>query len=155
MRTLSKILSGLLVSGLGVSAAFADMPFAPATQQVKITVDCPDIGTKGFEIVTNYGSYLAGPGIERVNSGAPTYPLFQGPVLAGTNIPTNLHAHHYKNDGVTYNPADGGVVCKYKTHLAGYDPFSISYILANATNGTVASSSHEQIHLKIPVGFKK
>ena len=142
-----------LSSGLVVSCLSASLSIAATTHVVKVTVDCPDIGAKGTEIVKNYGTYLAGPGILRVNSDAPTYPLFQGPIVPGSNIPADLKAAGYKNCGVTYNPANGAVLCKYHTNQA-YTPFSISYIMVNSQNGTVAGSGNEEIHIKLPVGLK-
>ena len=152
-KIINPIISVALL-GLG-SAVFAASPMQAPKHTVKITVDCPSPSNHSADRLINYGNYIAGQGTERVNSDAPTHPLFQGAVLAGTNIPTDLVAAGYKNKGVTYNPADGGVVCKYKSHHAGNDPFSVSYIMDNALNGVVAGSGFEQIHIKIPVGLKK
>lgn len=142
---MTKLLSVAIITSCSASLALAQGHI------VKITVDCPDIGSKGTEIVTNYGSYLAGMGIEKVNSDAPTYPLFQSPMIMGLNIPSNLAANGYFNDGVSYNALNGAVVCKYASSM-GFDGFYLSTMLQNAKGGTVASSGSEEIHLKIPVG---
>ena len=142
---MSKLLSAAIITSCSASIAFAQEHI------VKITMDCPDIGNKGTEIVTNYGSYLAGPGIEKVNSDAATFPLFQSPMIVGLNIPTNLSSNGYFNDGVSYNALNGAVVCKYSSSM-GFDGFYLSTMTQNARNGQVASSSSEEIHLRIPVG---
>ena len=142
---MNKFVTAVILTSCSAPIAFA------SSHIVKITVDCPDIGNKGTEIVTNYGSYLAGPGIQKVNSDASSYPLFQSPMVVGLNIPYNLNSHGYFNDGVTYNALIGAVVCKYSSSM-GFDGFYLSTVMHNARNGHVASSSAEEIHLKIPVG---
>ena len=143
---LVKLASVAVVACLSSSVAMAG-------HFVKITMDCPDIAIKEADRVTNYGTYLAGPGIERVNSDAATFPLFQGPTVPGSNIPVDLVSNGYSNNGVSYNPANGAVTCYYVSSM-GFDPFSISYLMKNAMNGTTASSSSEEIHIKVPVGLK-
>ena len=120
---------------------------------VKVTMDCPDIANKGTEKVTNYGTYIAGPGIEKVNSGTPSFPLFQGPTVPGANIPVDLVSSGYFNNGVSYNSTDGAVTCYFASSM-GFDPFSVSFLMTNAMNGTTVSSSAEEIHIKLPVGLK-
>ena len=142
-----------LSAGVVMSCLSASVALAAQYHTLKVTVDCPDIAVKGTEIVKNYGTYLAGPGIIRVNSDAPTTPLFQGPIVPGSNIPVDLKGSGYKNCGVTYNPSNGAVLCKYHS-TQGYTPFSVSYIMVNAMNGTVAGSGNEEIHIKLPVGLK-
>jgi len=146
-KMMIKISSVVAVSILSYSLSFAQ------GHQVKITVDCPDIATKGDERVTNYGTYLAGKGFEKVNSGVATQPLFQGATVPGANIPTDLVTNGYNNSGVSYNPTNAAVTCYYKSSM-GFDPFSLSYLMTNALNGTVVSSSTEEIHIKLPVGLK-
>jgi hypothetical protein len=142
---MSKLISVAIITSCSVSMAFAK------DHIVKITLECPDIGTKGAEIVTNYGTYLAGAGTERVNSDAPTFPLFQSPMITGLNIPFNLATNGYINDGVSYNATNGAVVCKYTSSM-GFDGFYLSTVMHNARNGRVVSSSAKIIHLQIPVG---
>ena len=149
MKKISCLASVVAISSLSVSLAFAS-----ASHLVKVTVDCPDIGHKGSEIVTNYGTYVAGPGIERVNGDTPTSPLFQGPLVPGSNIPMDLVAGGYFNAGVDYNPLNGAVVCHYSSSL-GFDSFAMSYMLKNAIGGVVASSGSEEIHIKLPLGLVK
>ena len=145
-RLIAQLASGIAVSTLCASIAMAQ------GHSVKVTLDCPDIATKGSEIVTNYGTYIAGTGFERVNSDAATQPLFQGPTVPGANIPIDLKASGYSNNGVSYNPAVGAVTCYYKSSM-GFDPFSISYLMVNAMGGYTVSSGSEEIHLKLPVGL--
>lgn len=143
-----KLATVVAISALSTSIALA------AGHLVKVTMDCPDIKGKGVDDkVINYGTYLAGTGIEKVNSDEPTYPLFQGTIVPGSDIPIDLKAAKYHNCGVEYNPTTGGVICKYKS-FCGHDPFSIGYVMKNANDGTVAGSGKEQIHIKLPVGLK-
>ena len=144
---ISKMLSVTAVVCLSSSVALA------AGHTVKITMDCPDIANKALDRLTNYGTYIAGPGIERVNSDAPTYPLFQGPTVPGANIPIDLTANGYFQTGNNYNPANGAVTCFYASNM-GFDPFSVSFMMTNALNGTTISSGVDEIHIKLPVGLK-
>ncbi len=141
-----KLVSVAVIAGLGSSVALAK------GHSVKVTMDCPDIASKGAENVTNYGTYIAGHGIEKVNGDAPTQPLFQGPTVPGANIPTDLVTNGYGNNGVSYNPTNGAVTCYYKSSM-GFDPFSISYLMVNALNGSTVGSGSEEIHIKLPIGL--
>jgi hypothetical protein len=69
----------------------------------------------------------------------------------GLNIQFNLGTNGYFSDGVSYNASNGAVVCKDSGSM-GFDGFYLSTIMQNATTGQAASSSAEEIHLKIPVG---
>lgn len=144
----AKLVAIAAVSSLSASLAFAQ------GQIYKATVDCPDIGSSDKETVINYGTYLAGTGLLKVNGGPASEPLFQGPIVPGSNIPAKLPGHGYIQNGVMYNPTNGAVICKYRSTL-GFDSFSVSYMMKNALNGTVASSSNDEIHLKFPVGLVK
>ena len=147
-KFVGKLVSIAIASSLAVSVAMAQ------DHHVKITVDCPDISNKTKEMVTNYGTYIAGEGIERVNSGTPTYPLFEGPTVPGANIPVDLKSAGYLNNGVSYNPSNGAVTCFFRSSM-GFDPFSISYLMVNALNGVTVGSGDEEIHIKLPVGLTK
>lgn len=143
---MSKLIAVAVVSTLSASIAVA------GGHITKITVDCPSVSAKTKDKITNYGTYLAGEGTLRVNGDAPTHPLFQGPTVPGANIPVDLKEAGYSNKGASYNPANGTVTCFFKTSKA-FDAFSISYIMANALNGTTAGSGFEQIHIKVPAGL--
>lgn len=142
-----------LGSGVVISCLSTVVAFASTTHVTKITVDCPDISVRTKDKLTNYGTYIAGIGTERVNSDAPTHPLFQEPIAPGANIPIDLKAAGYDGSHVTYNPANGAVLCHYKSSK-GFSAFAVSYIMVNALNGIVVDSGDEQIHIKIPVGLK-
>lgn len=119
----------------------------------KITMNCPNVSNHTQDKLTNYGTYIAGLGTERVNSGAPSYPLFQGPIVATANIPVDLKAAGYDGSGVSYNPVNGSITCYFESYL-GFDPFSISYFMQNARGGTTISSGYEEIKIRFPVGLK-
>jgi len=134
---------------LGLSSTMA---LAKDFHTTKITADCPDIGTSG-EVLRNYGTYIAGTGFLKVNSDTATTPLFQSNVVPGANIPIDLAASGYFNNGVDYNPDNGAVVCHYSS-AGGFDDFAVSYMMQNALGGVVASAGSDEIHIKIPVGLK-
>jgi hypothetical protein len=142
-----KAWAGVVILGLSTSVALAQ------GQHTKMTVTCPDIGSKGSDNVINYGTYLAGVGSLKVNSGTATRPLFEGPIVPGANIPVNLSASGYNNHGVSYMPANGSVTCYYQSTM-GFAPFSISYMMNNAFGGVVTSSDSTEIHISIPLGVK-
>jgi hypothetical protein len=142
-----KCMSVVAISSLSATVALA------AGHHTKITMDCPDISMKTKDKLTNYGTYIAGLGTERVNSDTATYPLFQGPIVPGANIPVDLKEAGYDGSGVSYNPANGAVTCYFKSSK-GFDPFSVSYLMMNALDGVTIGSGDEQIHIKLPVGLK-
>lgn len=142
---------GSLASIAVMSAAISPVASAVTTGHVtKITVNCPDISNKTKDKLINYGTYIAGIGTERVNSDAPTHPLFQTPTSPG-EIPFDLKAAGYDGAGVKYNPSTGTVTCYFQSSL-GFDPFIVSSKLLNARGGHVVSSGDEEIKIKIPVG---
>jgi hypothetical protein len=145
-----QLVSVIVVSSLTASVAFA---VEPPDHVTKILADCPDISDHTADKITNYGTYLAGLGAIKVNGDNPSHPLFQGPVLPGSNIPTDLKAAGYDGYKVTYNPATGAVICHFKS-TKGYTPFEISYVMKNAMDGVVTSSGDEQIRITIPVGLR-
>lgn len=144
-RLIAQLASGIAVSSLCVSIAMAQ------NHSVKVTLNCPDIANKRSEVITNYGTYIAGTGFERINSDAATRPLFQGQTAQGANIPIDLQTNGYSNNGVSYNPAVGTVTCYYKSSM-GFDPFSISYLMVNAIGGYTVSSGSKEINMKLPIG---
>lgn len=147
-RFIGKLVSVTVISSLSVSVTLA------AGHYVKVTMNCPDISNKTKDKLTNYGTYIAGLGTERVDSDSPTHPLFQGPIVTGSNIPVDLKAAGYDGSSVNYNPENGAVTC-YFTSSKGFDPFSVSYVMQNALGGTTRSSGDEEIKLKFPIGLKK
>lgn len=145
-KFIGTVTSIALISGFSASVALAD-----TTHVVKITANCPDISNKTKDKLTNYGTYIAGVGTIRVNSGAPKHPLFQSPTVQGGNIPIDLKAAGYDGTHVTYNPKTGAVVCYFQSNK-GYDPFMVSYVMTNALGGTTSGSGDEEIKLKVQVG---
>lgn len=121
------------------------------TNSVDLTINCPHISIHGKENVVNYITFLAGRGSERMNKDRPTYPLFQNPTTVGIKIPSNMVKTGYFNDGITYRPSNGMVVCKYSSSM-GFPGFYLSSPMKNTKNGCVMSAGAQQIHLRIPIG---
>lgn len=119
-----------------------------------IRLDCPGIAAHGVEIVTNYGTYLSGPGLERVGSNTATFPLFSGLIQAGLNVPLDLVTAGYANAGTSYDNGSGVVTCSYASAL-GFSPFNLTYTLSNGIGGIVTKSGTEEINLMLQVGLKK
>lgn len=141
---------GSLVSIAVLSCSFTPIALAVTKHVTKITVNCPDISNKTKDRLTNYGTYIAGFGTERVNSDAPTHPLFQTPINPGS-VPIDLKAAGYDGTHVTYNPITGVVTCYFQSSL-GFDAFTIDSTLLNARGGTTVGSGDEEIKIKVPVG---
>ena len=142
---------GTAISIALISGFTASVALASTTHIVKVTANCPDISNKTKDMLTNYGTYIAGSGTVRVNSGLAEYPMFQSPTVQGGNIPVDLKAAGYDGTGVNYNPKNGAIICFYQSTM-GFDPFSVSYMMTNALGGTTVSSGDEEIKLKLPVG---
>jgi len=143
----SLILIAALAGLAGTQAALA------VPGNISVRMDCPDIANHGNERVTNFGTYLAGPGIERVGTGASTFPIWSGLIQSGQNIPVDLVAALYHNDGTSYDPNSGIVTCKYASSLA-FSSFNLTYKLNNGLGGIVTKSSSEEINLMLMVGAK-
>ena len=144
-KVILSVISGVIISGLSTSVALAQ------EHSTKLTAVCPGIGSNANSDIVNYGNFLAGTGTLRVNSDAPSQPLFQGPIVQGAKIPTNFAASGYSNNGVSYNPNNGALTCYYKSSN-GFDPFSVSFLSSNSLGGTTTSSDSSEIHVKLPVG---
>ena len=144
-KLVRKLSSVVLVLGLSSSHALA------ARSQTDITIHCPGIGN-GSEVLTNYGTYVAGTGHLNVNSDTATTPLFLANIVTGANIPADLLVSGYNNNGVVYNPTTGAVICYYNSTL-NFDSFAVSYVMQNALHGYVVNADHQELHIKIPVGL--
>jgi len=146
------IKSKKVIASLVAFAAIASAQIAMATPgNISIRLDCPDIGSKGTEIVTNYGSVLTGPGIERVGTHASTFPIFSGVNPGG--VPMDLVVGGYSNHSTAYNPGTGVVTCTYASSL-GNPPFELTLQMQNAFNGIVTKSESDEINIKFTMGVK-
>jgi hypothetical protein len=142
----------VMASLLAFSAAAASQLANATPGDVSIRVDCPTIAAKGNYIVTNYGTYLSGVGIEHMANKV-LYPVISGIIQAGANIPSDLVTSGYSNAGTSYDANSGMVTCSYASSL-GFSAFNLAYQLNNAFGGIVTYSSSEEIKLKIMVGAK-
>jgi hypothetical protein len=142
----------VMASLLAFSAATASQLANATPGNLTVRLDCPDIGAKGSEIVTNYGTFLSGPGIEHVGSTV-MHPIFQGNIPAGANIPLDLVTAGYYQTGSSYDANSAMVTCSYASSL-GFTSFNLAYQLSNAFGGIVTYSSPDEINIKIMVGAK-
>lgn len=137
----SKLVYAVVIASMVASTAFAAVTKASAI--------CPKIGHGSGQVV-NYGNILAGVGIVKIEGQRDMFPYFNGYALPGLNIPQNLS--NYDHDGVDYNPLNGAIICKYKSHAGAEDAFAISYLIANASGGVVSYATKEKIYFKLRVG---
>lgn len=122
---------------------------APIQRMVNVVITCPLIIDHHSSPVKNYGQYLYGSGTERHGNNAQKVKWFRGVAILGLRIPLNLVASGYYNDGVAYNKANGGVICRYNT-TKGFDRFALSYMIPDGLNGSVQYEDSGKIKLKLP-----
>jgi hypothetical protein len=143
------------ITALFAFSAIAAAQLAMAAPgNLSVSLDCPDIANHGTEKVTNFGSVMTGPGIERLHvsggSSASTNPVFAGITPAG--VPMDLVAGGYTNNGVSYSASTNLITCHFAS--ATNPSFDLTYMLQNLTNGIVTKSSAEEIHVKFNVAIK-
>lgn len=144
-KFIRKAMLGSAIISISASHVFAQ------DNQIKLTANCPVIAEKGAHIVTHYVLALAGPGSLRTNGGPASELLFQAPIGIGANIPLDLFANGYSNNGTSYHPFNGAVLCRYKSSNPALAPFTLSAVLVNSLNGTITSATSTQIHIKLPI----
>lgn len=138
------ILAGLTI----LTLVNAPLLFAQGMTNLRVDITCP--ATQGqSNVVTNFGTYIAGEGIEQVDSNNPTQIYFLGPVPLGT--PSKLT--EYNNAGTNYDSTTGQVDCIYSQ--SGYPTFVVSYILTNGKGGSIQYSNSNFISISLPVGLAK
>ena len=131
--------------------SISSLPALAQEHNAQFSVKCPVSGTKGDNLVENYGNFIAGPGTLSMSNDIASQPLFEAPIVQGANIPTTLSDGGYNNNGVTYNPSNGAVTCYYQS-TKGFDPFLVSYFCKNSLDGVVYFSNKNEIRFKIPMG---
>lgn len=114
---------------------------------------CP--ATSGsIDVLTNYGSYVAGDGRQFFDGDDYMTPaFFKGPVTSDSNVPANVSLGGYTSSGTSYVEATGMITCFYISSL-GFDPIKVSYTMINGHGGIVTSSANSSISIYLSRGVK-
>ncbi|KTD76508.1 hypothetical protein [Legionella waltersii] len=142
MKKSSSVCSLLLLSF--VSAAALAGP-------VNLIVDvyCPS--TQGPMVLTNFGDYIGGYGMENILS--QNNPVYFKSISIAHDVPANLTT--YFNESVNYNSTTGQVTCNYMSNNPTEPRFGVAYSLTNGKGGAVQWQSQNSINITIPVGLRK
>ena len=139
------ILSSCVLSPIAMSSIVTSNPVALSVEFV-----CP--GTQGTQnIVTNFGSYIAGYGTEFILSNNNNVYFKSNCLQDGT--PRKLT--NYNSSATDYDSTTGKVTCTYTSNNSIEPNFSVGYYLTNGRGGTIQSQSNNVIAINLPVGFKK
>lgn len=143
------------VSLFALAAIFStQFALAAVPANLSVTIGCPEINT-GNGVVTNYGSVIAGPGIERLHVSGGTsddsFPIFTA--ITPEGVPMDLVAAEYAVKGTGYDPNTNVVNCYYES-TQELPPFNLLYTLKHISNGTVVNAGAGKINIKFTVGVK-
>ena len=114
-----------------------------------VNVFCPYTQT-GPNVITNFGSYIAGYGAEDILSQT-TQVYFRSTSYVG-NVPARLN--NYFNESISYDSTTGVVSCNYQSNIPTDPVFSVSYNLTNGLGGAVQSQSSNAISIYFPAGLR-
>jgi hypothetical protein len=130
------------------------LAIAQPPNKTHVKFKCPLTTGSGPNVIANFGTFIGGDGLEWVNdiSTHPYQPPFRGPIIEGSNIPTNISRGSYVSSGTSYASSTGVAVCQYHS-TTGFDPFSVGYQMTNGLGGIVASSSDDEIVIDLSVGL--
>ena len=137
---LSLVLSGVAIAPGGVMAD---------PTNVSLYIACPET-QPGWNMITNFGNYIAGFGMETVFS--TNIPVYFKSTYMPSNTPNTLI--NYGNSSIEYDSTTGIVTCNYSTNVASNPVFSVSYTITNGKGGALESVSNKALSLIFPVGLK-
>lgn len=128
----------------GISANIIANPIG-----VPVDITCPS-AQGNTNVITNFGSYIAGYGSESVLSGSNLI-YFKSNSLPD-DIPRKLT--NYFNESADYDSTTGRISCVFASNTS--DPrFSIAYFSTNGLGGIVQAQSNNSISIIFPVGIRK
>lgn len=144
-------LSGIVISSITMANTInsaAQIITNPVGQPSDIY--CPS--TQGTtNVVTNFGSYIAGFGTQFSLSN--NQPIYFKSGLPAPGTPRKLLS--YFNESIDYDSTTGNISCTYASNNFGEPPFSVDYLLTNGRGGIVVGQSNNSISLIFQIGFKK
>jgi hypothetical protein len=114
---------------------------------LSVKVACP--GSTGTKSVANFGSYIAGYGLETIQPVGTSAPYFKSETMPG-NVPADLRSYH--NSNASYDSTTGKVVCGYISKNAGEPGIAVSYVLTNGKGGLIVSIETDSVNLLLPLG---
>lgn len=128
-----------IISAISPLSVFAD----PSIITFEFT--CPTTSGGGYHILRNFGTQIAGYGIELIN-GVPAFnsPYFKTPIANNANIPTDLSKGSYTSSGTHYDNVNAVISCSY-TSSSSFNPFTVSYNLFSNLYTQVVSQSANSI----------
>ncbi|VVC76215.1 hypothetical protein AQUSIP_15210 [Aquicella siphonis] len=138
-----------LAAVLGVSI-LAISPFSVYADPagIRVTVQCPGTNN-GANVITNFGDYAAGYGMETIeNQGQ--FPVYFKSAVLSPNTPANLSS--YYNRSVQYDSTSGRVSCNYSSSNLTEPDLTVAYVLTNGKGGAVLASDSIGVTFSLPVG---
>lgn len=138
---------------------FCGLSVAPPTfadpTVLKLAFTCPLPKGNGINVISNFGSYVAGYGSELIDDNpAFNTPYFIGNIPSGANIPANIQQGVYVNSGTDFDVTTGMVSCSYKSSTR-FDPFTVNYFITNSRGSVITSQSADKININQYVGFRR
>lgn len=151
MKKSNSLKSLLILSSCALSPmAIANSIISSNPVALFVEFVCPGIqGTTN--IVTNFGSYIAGYGTEFILSNSNS--VYFRSSCTTESVPHKLT--NYSNLSTDYDSTTGKITCTYTSNNQDDPNFSVAYFLTNGRGGTIQSQSNNVISVNLPVGFKK
>ena len=139
------ILSGFIMSPAIVTAS---VPVPKNPSGIFVDVTCP--GVHGISnVLTNFGSYVAGYGQESMSS-QPSVPVYFTSSYLPPTVPHSLI--YYFNETATYDSTTGVVTCSYLSSQS--DPgFSVNYYVTNGKGGAINMQAANTLEIVFPFGL--
>lgn len=138
----------VIISSLAISSIAGAVDLGPTS--TSIVINCP-YTQGGPNVLTNFGSYIAGYGTENILSQYnQIYFITNGSI---DNVPSSLT--NYYCESVAYNSTTSTVTCNYQSSLPTEPLFSVSYSITNGIGGAVVAQTGNSINILLPLGFAK
>lgn len=134
------VLIPFIAAALIAGTATAD----PVRVQADFT--CPTM-----DMVSNFGTYIAGQGMELILSlHNPVY-FKSTAYLAG--VPNNLST--YSSYSTNYDSVTATVICTYASSDPTHANFDLNYYVTNGQGGRIRNQTNNTINIIFPLGFHK
>ena len=149
LRSLLVLSSLALVPALAMASHPIPNPTPGGPSALTVDVSCP--GVHGVtNVITNFGDYVGGYGVEYIMSqpGVPAY--FTSPFLPPT-VPSSLV--YYFNETANYDSKTGIVSCTYLSSLPTEPGFSVAYYVTNGRGGAINTQTASTVEIIFPFGL--
>ncbi len=118
---------------------------------LNVTIQCPNSKGSGETVITHFGDYIGGFGVEDIRNQGQKQIYFKSNFVA-PNTPTDLT--DYDNSDIQYDSSTGTVTCNYTNPRANAPLVTVSYTLINGKGGAIEGKSSCSILINLPVGLK-